>query len=315
MPGEPASYEIQASSHSESREERFFDGPSLRSDSGERVTPLSAMGHGPVWQAVNILSGDVGQLPFMKMVKKDRMREKDESHPISFSLRDPNPWQTPSVWKETMMSYALLWGNAISVIQRIGRGRVMLIPLMPDVTFYEEVSPGVFIITTRIDNHDRAFAYEDCFHLRGLQSNGFWGMSAVQVAKNVIGHGLSLQKHGDKTFLNDATPRGVIQSDEPFNLEASKNLRREWAENHNGDNRGKPAILWEGLKWQSVQMSNYDAQWLDAKKLDREFIASLFNLPAFKLNALENSAVRSNLEEQNRDYFQTSLCAFCTCFR
>ena len=71
MPGEPASYEIQASSHSESREERFFDGPSLRSDSGERVTPLSAMGHGPVWQAVNILSGDVGQLPFMKMVKKD----------------------------------------------------------------------------------------------------------------------------------------------------------------------------------------------------------------------------------------------------
>lgn len=306
-PDSALSVEINASAHSQSREDFFFDGPSITSGSGERVTPLSAMGHGPVWQAVNILSGDVGQLPFIKMIQQGRNREKDKGHPMNFSLRDPNPWQTPSVWKETMMSYALLWGNAISVINRRGKGRVWLVPLMPDVTFYEEVSPGVFVITSRINNKEVVFPYEDCFHLRGLQSNGFWGMSAVQIAKNVIGHGLSLQKHGDKTFLNDATPRGVIQSDESFNAEAHKNLRDEWQQIQGGDNRGKPAILWEGLKWQSISMSNYDAQWLEARKLDREFIASLFNLPAFKLNALENSAVRSNLEEQNRDYFQTSL--------
>ena len=278
------------------------------SDSGETVNPSTALGHGPVWQAVNILSGDIGQLPFWKMKRSGDLREKDRNAPINYTLGvEPNPYQTPSVWKETMMSYALLWGNAISVIVPAPGGRRWLMPLMPDVTSYEQDERGNYHITTRIANEDRSFDYEDCFHIRGLQSNGFWGLSAIDVARNVLGHGLALQKHGNKTFKNDAKPSGVLRTDQPFNPEAHKNLREEWYKTQGGDNRRSIAILWEGLEFKPMSMSNEDAQWLEARKLDREFVASLFNLPAFKLNALENSAVRANLEEQNRDYFQTSL--------
>jgi len=312
MPGASQATEnrpIQAMA-TQTKEDRFFTASSAggQSDSGEVVNPTTALGHGPVWQAVNILAGDVGQLPFWKMRKSGDSTGKDRGHPLNYALTvEPNPWQNPSVWKETMMSHALLWGNGISVIQRLPGGGVWFMPLMPDVTFYAEVSPGEFWITTRISNKEKAFPYEDCFHVRGLQSNGFWGMSAVDVARNVLGHGLALQAHGNRTFKNDARPSGVLRTDSPFNADAHKNLRQEWYDTQGGDNRRSIAILWEGLQFQPMSVSNEDSQWLEARKLDREFVASLFNLPAFKLNALENSAVRSNLEEQNRDYFQTSL--------
>lgn len=308
MPGASGACDVQAMA-SQSREDMFFSPGGIGgSDSGETVNATTAIGHGPVWQAVNILAGDVGQLPFHKMVRTGRNREKDRSHPIQRALQvEPNPWQTPSVWKETMMQYALLWGNAISVIVPRGRGRVWLLPLMPDSTSYKEVATGRFRITTRINNKEESFPYENCFHIRGLAGNGFWGISAVEAAKNVLGHGLALQKHGNRTFKNDAMPSGVLRTDSAFNQAAHQNLREEWYKTQGGDNRRSIAILWEGLEFKPMSMSNEDSQWLEARKLDREFVASLFNLPAFKLNALENSAVRANLEEQNRDYFQTSL--------
>ena len=34
---------------------------SASSDSGVMVTPTSAMRHSPIWQGINIISGDVGQ--------------------------------------------------------------------------------------------------------------------------------------------------------------------------------------------------------------------------------------------------------------
>ena len=47
---------------------------------------------------------------------------------------------------------------------------------------------------------------------------------------------------------------------------------------------------------------------------DGEIIASIFNLPAFKLNGAESSSTKSNMEEQNRSYYQTSLARWTNRF-
>lgn len=279
------------------------------SDSGERVNPNTALGHGPVWHAVNILAGDLGQLPVHKMVRDGENVEKDRTHPTEILLNDgPNSLQTPSIWKETMMQWALLWGNGISGIVRQSGRPAELVPLLPDRTHCEKLDDYDYLIVTRIDGKRVELLPEDTVHIRGLASDGFWGLSAVQVARNVIGHGLALQRHGNSVFRNGAVPRGVLEHPGKLNADARANLRSEWNRVHGGsDNAGKIAVLWENMKYHAMSMSNEDAEWLAARKLDREFVASLFGLPAFKLNALENSAVRANLEEQNRDYFNTSL--------
>jgi hypothetical protein len=71
----------------------------------------------------------------------------------------------------------------------------------------------------------------------------------------------------------------------------------------------------EGVEYASTSMTSRDSEYIADRKFNRELIASLFMLPAFKLNALENSSVRANLEEQNRDYFNTSLSRHLNKFR
>lgn len=321
LPGaaEPSMHVFAQSSGTAYPEDWLFEalGGGL-SESGVRVNPSTAITHGPVWQAVNILAGDVGQLPLHVMRMRGKSREKFREHPVDWLMSgEPNETQTPSVWKETMMAWALLWGNACCYIERDGSGRpTALIPLLPDRTGpravdYRSQSGQQFyfvIIESWIDGKLVPFLYDDIFHIRGLATDGFWGLSAVDICKNAIGHGMATERHGNRLFSNGATPNGVLEHPGKMSPEARANLRAEWYEIHGGPNKaGKTGILWEGMKFNPISMSSRDAQWMEDRKFDREMVASLFNLPAFKLNALENSAVRANLEEQNRDYFNTSL--------
>ena len=312
MPGMETAVDVQAGAFPS--DDWFYEsvGAWSFSDAGVPVNPQTALSHGPVWQAVNILSGDVGQLPFHKMRRSGRNTEKDRSHWTEYLLTDsPNEYQTPGQWKETLMAWALLHGNAICAIVGRGSQDSQLVPLHPNFVSPLQDDDGAWTIHYRDATRsvDMIIPYRDVFHIRGLATDGFWGLSAVGVAKNVIGHGLALQKHGDSVFKNAARPSGYLRKPEGvMSPEARANLRREWEDLHSGShNAGRVAVLWEGLEFHQLSMSNEDAQWLEGRKLDREFIASLFNLPAFKLNSLENSAVRANLEEQNRDYFNTSL--------
>ena len=250
-----------------------------RTDSGERVSPTTAMSHGPVWQAVNILAGDVGQMPVHKMRRKGREVNKDRRHAAERLLVDqPNDFQTPSELKEFLMQSALLWGNGIcGIVRDQARRPVALVPFMPSRTRYDRLADGSFWILTRLRgprDEETAVPAEDTVHLRGLASDGFWGLSAVQVARNVIGHGLALEKHGNKTFRNGATPSGVLQTESTIDQDVRRRMRDEWQSVYSGsENAGRVLILQGGLSYEPISMSNSDAQWLDARKIDREFIA------------------------------------------
>ena len=64
----------------------------------------------------------------------DGGKEKAVEHPLYFLLHDePNPEMTSFIFRETLMTHLLLWGNAYSQIIRNGKGEVVaLYPLMPD---------------------------------------------------------------------------------------------------------------------------------------------------------------------------------------
>ena len=60
-------------------------------EAGEAVSPKRALQYAPVWQAVNLISGDVAKLPFNVYRRRpdlgERGREIDESHPVQKLLR------------------------------------------------------------------------------------------------------------------------------------------------------------------------------------------------------------------------------------
>ena len=282
------------------------------SDAGVAVTPTTATQHSPIWQGINIIAGDTGQLAFELMRRQGDRLTRDNSHAIDWLItNDPNEFQTIDVWLEMMQAWAIGWGNAISVIERDRRLRaVRLVPLMPDRTHYEKLGPGQYIILSRLDESAEytAFLPEQTIHVRGLTSDGFWGLSAVKQCRNRIGHGMALLKHGNANFKNGSRPSGVLKHSGTLGVEARQNLREEWNQLHRGpDNAGNTAVLWEGMEWQQLAMSNEDSQWLESMELDIMFAAGVLNLPPYKLGYMKDSAVRANLEAQQKEYFNSYL--------
>ena len=110
----------------------FFLG---NSTAGKRVNERSAMQMTAVYSCVRILSESVASLPLhLYRYTKNGGKEKAVDHPLYFLLHDePNSEMTSYVFRETLMTHLLLWGNAYAQIIRNGKGEVIaLYPLMPD---------------------------------------------------------------------------------------------------------------------------------------------------------------------------------------
>ena len=111
---------------------RFFMGSS---SSGKQVNERSAMQMTAVYSCVRILSEAVAGLPLhFYRYTDDGSKEKAIDHPLYFVLHDePNPEMTSFVFRETLMTHLLLYGNCYCQIIRDGRGQVTaLYPLMPN---------------------------------------------------------------------------------------------------------------------------------------------------------------------------------------
>ncbi|MDH3445754.1 MAG: phage portal protein, partial [Deltaproteobacteria bacterium] len=93
------------------------------------------------------------------------------------------------------------------------------------------------------------------------------------------------------------------------------NLRADFEKMQSGvENTGRIALLSGGLEWVPMSVTPEQAQMIDSLKYHREQVAAVYNLPPHKLGAMENSAVRANIEEQNRSYVQGTLMPLATAF-
>jgi HK97 family phage portal protein len=294
-----------------------FWGP--ESSSGVSVGPRSALGHGPFWQGVNIIAGDVGQLPVRVQRRENRGAnqrprwvEVDDS-PIEWLLNEePNDYMTPAIFKETLQLWAILYGNGVAWIQwdRMTGEPVELLPLFPERLTCLKLDDGDYVFYySFLDGRFVEIDPSETVHIRGLATDGFWGKSAVEVAKDVLGLGIAARQHAAATMRNGGRPSGVIETAyESIDTAARDMLRKEWMKVHGGPaGAALPAVMTSGQKYVPISMNNADSELIELMKLDREQVASLLNLPAFKLNALENAAVRANVAESNRAYHAGTL--------
>jgi HK97 family phage portal protein len=283
----------------------------LTSDSGMAVNGYTALTSCALWQGINIIAGDIGQVPFRLV--KDEFTDQTTHPAWKLTRIRPNELQTPSLFKETLMQWALMFGNFVGWIHKQGSKPTDIIPLRPDclrpelvrfddgqIMLYHYYSPST--------GREFTFFPDDVVHIQGLTGDGIWGYPLYQIGKNTIGLGLALEKHANKQFSNGARPSGVLKHPSKMSPEARANFRSEWNAIHEGpDNSGKIAILWEGMDFMANQMTNVDSQAVEIQKDNAICVARLLNIPAYRLNVIDASSNRANLEEQNENYKQTTL--------
>lgn len=290
----------------------FFGG----SAAGKRVNERSAMQMTAVYSCVRILAEAVAGLPLhLYRYKEDGGKEKALDHPLYLLLHDePNPEMSSFVFRETLMTHLLLWGNAYAQIIRNGRGEVMaLYPLMPDRMAVDRDDKGqlYYEYTTSADDAPISkgsivrLKPSDVLHIPGLGFDGLVGYSPIAMAKNAIGLAIATEEYGSKFFANGAQPSGVLEH--PGTIKDPQRVRDSWMSQFGGSaNSNKIAVLEEGLKYTPISISPEQAQFLETRKFQINEIARVFRVPPHMVGDLEKSSF-SNIEQQSLEFVKYTL--------
>lgn len=277
------------------------------SSGGKRVNEHSAMQMTAVYSCVRVLSEAVAGLPLHFYECADGSKQRAEKHPLYFILHDePNPEMSSFVFRETLMTHLLLWGNAYAQIIRNGRAEIVgLYPLMPER-----------MTVDRDENERLCYHYtsshglidlspEDVFHIPGLGFDGLVGYSPIAMAKNAIGMAIACEEYGATFFKKGAAPSGVLEH--PGTIKNIDLVRNSWQQTFGGsENSGKVAVLEEGMKYTPVSIAPEHAQFLETRKFQTNEIARIFRVPPHMIGDLEKSSF-SNIEQQSLEFVKYTL--------
>lgn len=292
---------------------RFFMGSST---AGKAVTERSAMQMTAVYSCVRILAEAIAGLPLhLYCYKEDGGKEKAIRHPLYLLLHDePNPEMSSFVFRETLMTHLLLWGNAYAQIIRNGKGEVVaLYPLMPNRMTVDRDAAGQLFYSYQKSNGDAPtmdsgtviLKPSDVLHVPGLGFDGLVGYSPIAMAKNAIGLAIATEEYGAKFFANGATPGGLLEY--PGTVKDPDRVRDSWNKGFSGSqNAGKVAILEEGMKYTPISIAPEQAQFLETRKFQINEIARIFRIPPHMIGDLEKSSF-SNIEQQSLEFVKYTL--------
>ena len=291
----------------------FFMGGSA---SGKPVNERTSMQMTAVYSCVRILSEAVASLPLNVYRYTDTGgKEKAFDHPLYRLLHDePNPEMSSFIFRETLMTHLLLWGNAYAQIIRNGKGEVIaLYPLMPNKMTVDRDSNGhlyyKYMKSTdeapTMPNSTVILPPSDVLHIPGLGFDGLVGYSPIAMAKNSIGMAIACEEYGARFFSNGAAPGGVLEH--PGTVKEPQKIRDSWNKSFMGaQNSHRIAVLEEGMKYTPIGISPNEAQFLETRKFQINEIARIFRVPPHMVGDLEKSSF-SNIEQQSLEFVKYTL--------
>lgn len=289
--------------------------------SGKAVNERTAMQMTAVYACVRILSEAIAGLPLhLYRYREDGGKEKATDHPLYGLLHDePNPEMSSFVFRETLMTHLLLWGNAYAQIIRNGHGEVIaLYPLMPNKMSVNRDSAGTLYYEYTRHTEDAPtikgttvkLKPPDVLHVPGLGFDGLVGYSPIAMAKNAIGLAIATEEYGSKFFANGATPGGILEH--PGVVKDPERVRNSWNAAFGGSgNANKVAVLEEGMKYTPISISPEQAQFLETRKFQIDEIARIFRVPPHMVGDLEKSSF-SNIEQQSLEFVKYTLDPWVT---
>ena len=299
-----------------------------RTDSGIRVSEMTALQVVTVYACVDLISGAVAALPLQVF---ERIYD-EESGRISKRLAveqdvyelledEPNAEMSSFDLRKTLQAHALLWGNAFAEIQRDGGNRPVAIwPRNPARTRPYRLANNklVFKTTEGVDEHtdimssvpnpgpERTIQAEDMVHLRGLALDGRLGQDVIQLARQAIGLSLAMEKFGAKFFGNGAIPGLVLEHPGVLKPQAKENLKRSVQEALGGENIHRPFVLEEGIKVQPIGTDPEKAQMMQARDSNVIEIARLFHVPPHMVGVVQTTT-RATAEQIGTEFVNYTL--------
>jgi HK97 family phage portal protein len=285
---------------------RSWFGSSPTTVSNQVVTTESAMRVAAVFAAVKVISETIASLPLHTYKRLPKGKERDTNHHLSYLLHSqPNSFQTSFEFRSLQMVNVLLGGNAYARKLFTRSGKVgELIPLNPKLVkpHWNKSKTEIVYDFNENGSSPTEFKQSEILHIRGLSLDGVEGLGPIAAAREAIGLSMAAEKHAAALFGNGARPGSIIYYTNPLSEQAQQSFIKQWTEKFSGSGAGKVAMLQSGeAKFESLGMSNEDAQFIEVRQFQLSEIARIFRIPPHLIGDL-SKATFSNIEQQSLEF-------------
>lgn len=279
------------------------------------VDPDTALKNPVVWACVRYITQSVAMLPWevqeeIQVPRKSPtdplrvLRQKSPNSAIAWLIgSEPNPEMSAFTFRETLLSWALLWGNGYAEIERdsVRRPRALW-PIHPErVQIKRDFDTGQLYYEVNNENKENSIIFpEDMFHVRGLGSD-MLGYSVIEYAANSIGWAQATEIFGSKFFANGLNPSAVIETGKGIGVPALTQFKAELKRFFSGlRNSRTPLVLEPGMTLKPISSDLDKAQFIETRNLQVTEICRWFGVPPHKVQHLLH-ATFTNIEHQSME--------------
>lgn len=277
----------------------------------------SVLSNHAVFACISLISSDIAKLGVCLTKLDDAYGVWMETTNPAYSpvLRKPNRFQTRIQFWENWLISKLTRGNTYVLKERDGRGVVIRLyildpnrvrPLVSDfdgAIYYELKSDNIanlqeerILVPAREIIHDR---FNCLFHpLVGTSPIFANGLAAINA--------LNIQSNSLQFFGSQSQPGGILTAPGRVSQETADRLKETWDTKFTGANRGKTAILGDGLKYERVTLTSVESQLIEQLKWSAEIVCSVFHVPPYKIGIGPMPAY-NNIQSLNVEYYSQCL--------
>ena len=290
--------------------EGYIDG--LRSESGEQVTSLTALRFSPVWQCVDMISGDVASMTLNVYKRLDGDdREIDNKHPAQFlsSMRANEETDAWTFWRR-LVAHALLWPGGFAWVERspVTGNPVAFYNLLPDRTkAMRDDATGRLFYLTEIDGEPEVLFPNEVLHVKGLSINPDNALNLIHYARNAIGLGLAAEGLVSRFYKTGGQAGGILEIPASMSVKAAATLEEGFRKKYETkDSQFKSIVLREGAKFHAATIDAQRSQTHELRLDQMLAVAQFYKVPPSKLG-LPGSVSYNSAEMAQLAYLQGCL--------
>lgn len=277
--------------------------------SGMSVTASSAVQVPAVLCAAKVLCEGIAQMPVRVLSQSydgDRLTQNVQRGFWAHKLlaKKPNEFQTSFEFREYMMMAAILDKGFLGIKNTVN-GEVKEILPLPMGTWSIERPESEWSHYFRVsyaNGTSGTFRPDQCVYFRGPSLDGWRALPALASAREAIGLASSLERQQAKLAGNGGKPSGVLTFAETLSPEARKNLKALWDERFGPNGEGGVAILDNAASFQSMTMTNVDAQYLETRNFQIEEIARAFRVHPIMMMHSNSTTTFASAEQHFRNH-------------
>lgn len=285
-------------------------GGSYRAETGETMNAGRAFTIGAVWQAINLISGDIAKIPLMLYTEAaSGVRREVKRHPlIDLVQARPNEDENAFKFWRRAMVHALVWNNAyIWAPYDRSNGQIKeMYHFLPDRTAMRRIEGNLWCVT-EINGSKEYFDASEVIHIEGISWDCVEGIDLVSAARNSWALALAQEKFASKFFKHGGRIGGILElpigMSKPAKDTVEEGFRKKY---ENTDSPFSTVILRDNAKFHAAQQTPKDSQLIEGTEQQVRQVARWFNLAPSKLG-LSDSVSYNSKTEDNQAYLDTTL--------